>query len=79
MRHPVIKSVGFVLVALLFAGALMSAVFAAKAGQPFMGVSATGIPVGTYSVLSIFAVAGACGVLVAVRGVRAAIGRRLRK
>jgi hypothetical protein len=79
LRHPVIKSVGFFLLALLFGGALVGAIVAAKAGQPFMGVNAWGIPIGTYTVLAIFAVAGACGGLVAATRVRRVINRRLRK
>jgi hypothetical protein len=63
LRHPVIKAVGHVLVALILAGLVVTVVTAAWSGQLFYGVNYKGLDLGTYSTLAAIVMALLIGVV----------------
>ena len=63
MRHRVLRGIGYVTVAVFFAGAGVSVLFALLNGNPFMGTNYYGLPIGTYSTAGLLLV-GALGLVV---------------
>ena len=63
MRHRVLRGIGYVAVALFFAGAGVCVLLALFTGNPFMGINYYGLPIGTYSTAAVFLV-GALGFVV---------------
>ncbi len=57
MRHPVVKGIGFFLVALLLASIGASVLTAMLRGKAFLWSNYYGVPVGTYSTAAVLVVA----------------------
>jgi hypothetical protein len=66
LRKP-LTIVAILLFALMMLGVLLDTVRAALEGRAFNGTSAYGLPVGTYSTLTVFAAAGVVGAIAGVR------------
>lgn len=69
----VIATIGYVFVALIFCGLVLTLVLAHRTGQPLYGRNVYGLSVGTYSTAAVLLIAACIGV---VRLVQRARGRR---
>ena len=76
MRHHVIKATGFLLTALVVFGLVLTVLSAAISGEPFYGVSYKGLPLGTYSTLTVLVLAAVFAIVAGVARVRSFMRRR---
>jgi hypothetical protein len=72
MRHPIVKAIGFSLLALVFIGLGASVVAAMLRGKAVLWNNYYGLPVGTYSTAAVLIVVIAAGMIWLVQR-----GRRL--
>jgi hypothetical protein len=76
MRHPIVKTVGFVLFGLLVCGLVVTAAMAVRRGAPFIGENYMGLPIGTYSTLAVLIAGALIGSIWLVQRLRQKINRR---
>jgi hypothetical protein len=57
MRHPIVKGIGFLFVAVLLASIGASVIVAMLRGKAFLWSNYYGVPVGTYSTAAVLTVA----------------------
>jgi hypothetical protein len=79
MRHPIVKGIGFSLVAVIFVGLAASVVAAMLRGKAVLWNNYYGLPVGTYSTAAVLFVATAVGVVWLVQRGRRFLGHRAPK
>ncbi|MBW8303085.1 MAG: hypothetical protein K0M78_03925 [Brevundimonas sp.] len=65
-----IKIIGYLLVALIFAGLCLTLLMASTSGQAFVGRNVYHLPIGTYSTLAILAMAAGIGCYAIIRRIR---------
>lgn len=58
MQHPIVRGIGFSLLAFFLIGLCGSVAFAMLHNQAFLWNNAYGVPVGTYSTAAVLVVAG---------------------
>jgi hypothetical protein len=63
MRHPVLKSVGYLLSAATVVGLAMTLILAVRSDKPFYGVNYMELPLGTYSTVAVLIAGVAIGIV----------------
>lgn len=80
MRHPVLRWTGYGLSGLIVIGLVLTVTAAALSNRPFYGTNYKGLPLGTYSTLTVIGVSGLVGgawlVRLVLRGLAARAGQR---
>ena len=76
MRHPVVKRIGFSLLAIVLLGIAVSVIAAMLQNKAFLWTNAYGVPVGTYSTAAVLVVAAGVGVFWLFQRARLILSRR---
>jgi hypothetical protein len=79
VRHPILKGIGFSLLAFVFIGLGASVVGAMLQGKAVLWNNYYGLPVGTYSTAAVLVVAVAAGIIWLVQRARRFLGSRIPK
>jgi hypothetical protein len=74
--HPIVKGIGFSLLAIVLLGIAVSVVAAILQNKAFLWTNAYGLPVGTYSTAAVLVVAAGAGVFWLFRRTRLIFSRR---
>jgi len=78
MRHPIVKAIGFLLLAAFLLGLAGSVIAAIAQNKAVLWTNAYGLPVGTYSTAAVLVVAAGVGAFWLFQRVRLMLNRRER-